>query len=215
MARSLEQNLLAWLPFDEDLLDHSTNKLQVTTHGTVLLSSGAKFDGASWLELPNIPLARRPFTVALWLLASEEKYAYALVTQPGPKLPGQYLHLHTRYGLRPYLGFHGNDLQPLPQYTFKLHTWVHLAFQYHGGRQRIYMNGKLIAERACAEYIGELRATLIGRGEEEWKCDNFSGWMKDLRIYNGALNDAQIEALARPVPPLPVLPPQKRKQKEF
>src|SRR6185295_16805922 len=79
VAELLNKNLVAWLPFDNDLLDHSSHKLTVHTMGGVSAKGGAaKFDGASWLELPHIPLNRRAFSVALWVNPSQDTGGYGL-----------------------------------------------------------------------------------------------------------------------------------------
>lgn len=215
IAQSLQQNLLAWLPFEKDLLDHSDSKLTVAMTGSVKIDAGAaRFNGYSWLELPHVPLAKRNFTVAFWMLPNVPGWM-GLVMQNGGLSTSHYLHMQTRYGQLPYFGFYNNDLQPLAKYKLNVHTWTHLVFEYNEGRQRIHLNGRLIAERPCAAYLGEQGVTWIGRGETAWKdCDHYDGWMKDLRIYNALLTDAQIEALARQIPAMPVLPARKRYQKE-
>jgi hypothetical protein len=85
--------------------------------------------------------------------------------------------------------------------------WVHLAGTYNGetGRMLLYVNGKLIGSET---HVGEIRLDpeslnrpLIIGGELNGSNINeidseFNGYIDDVRIYNRALSDKEIDALA-------------------
>ena len=85
--------------------------------------------------------------------------------------------------------------------------WVHLAGTYNGetGKMSLYVNGKLIGTKT---HVGEIRVDpeslnrplLIGgelNGPNIDEASNqFNGYVADVRIYDRALSDDQIEALA-------------------
>jgi glucose/arabinose dehydrogenase/PKD repeat protein len=74
-----------------------------------------------------------------------------------------------------------------------LHTWTHLATTYDGETLALYVNGTLVASKpqtgAAAASSGPLR---IG-GNSVWG-EYFSGLIDDVRVYNRALDPAEIEA---------------------
>ena len=88
-----------------------------------------------------------------------------------------------------------------------MEEWVHLAGAYDGetGRMSLYVNGKLIGSET---HVGEIRLdqeslnrpVVIGGELNSPSVDNasneFNGYVDDVRIYDRALSDGQIEILA-------------------
>ena len=85
--------------------------------------------------------------------------------------------------------------------------WVHLAGTYTGdtGKMSLYVNGKLIG---AMTHVGEIRLDpeslnwpLVIGGELNGAniddaSNHFIGYVGDVRIYNRALSDEEIETLA-------------------
>jgi hypothetical protein len=73
-----------------------------------------------------------------------------------------------------------------------LNTWTHLAFTYDGATMRVFVNGTQVATRtqtgAMATSTGALR---IG-GNSVWG-EYFQGLIDEVRIYNRALTQAEIQ----------------------
>jgi Concanavalin A-like lectin/glucanases superfamily len=71
--------------------------------------------------------------------------------------------------------------------------WKHIAAVRSGGELRLYIDGKLASKSTAfdpAEYdLSTGRPLRIGFGPTEY----FDGRMSDVRLYNGALSDAQIQ----------------------
>jgi hypothetical protein len=71
--------------------------------------------------------------------------------------------------------------------------WVHLAAQRKGIMMNLYVNGKHVNEASHANLNIDNEAMLkIGLGQHDY----FNGRMKDLRVHNRALDEAEIGVLA-------------------
>jgi hypothetical protein len=71
-------------------------------------------------------------------------------------------------------------------------TWTHLALTYDGAVERLYVNGIQVAETAAEAPVTTTGELQIGAETEhgEW----FSGRIDEVRIYNRALNGAEVAA---------------------
>jgi hypothetical protein len=198
---ALQQDLLAYLPMKSDLQDHSSQRLWVGVKGAVELKDGAAhFAGnGGWLELPNLPLDR-PFSISLWVNPEAAHPAYGLVEQREDDILNHHLHLMLRGSLQPHLGFYMNDaISPI---GIASPGWTHLVFQFTGTHQQIWINGRLICERAAAPYRGVKGLTRVGR-TPHWSnvpAWDFQGLMRELRIYRRALTFAEIGLLHERAP---------------
>jgi hypothetical protein len=71
-------------------------------------------------------------------------------------------------------------------------TWTHLALTYDGAKERLYVNGVQVAEtttEAPVTTTGELQI-----GAETEHAEYFSGRIDEVRIYNRALEGAEVGA---------------------
>jgi hypothetical protein len=203
---ALEEGLLVYLPMKDDLQDHSGHKRWVEVTGGVELRDGAAhFAGnGSWLELPHLPLDGRAFAVAMWVNPEAAHPAYGLVEQKGivgTEVGNRWLNLMLRKASQPCLGCWSNDaISPI---GIPSSVWTHLVFQFTGTHQQIWINGRLICERAATPYLGTKGFTRVGRcprclGFTEW---DFQGLMRELRIYGRALSFTEIVSLHDQAPP--------------
>jgi hypothetical protein len=193
---ALQQGLLVYLPMNGDLRDHSSQRLWVGVKGAVELKDGAAhFAGnGSWLELPNVPLDR-PFSISMWINPEAAHPAYGLVEQREDDLLNHHFHLLLRGSFQPHLGFYVNDaISPV---GIPSSGWTHLVFQFTGAHQQIWINGRLICERAAAPYRGVKGLTRVGR-TPHWSnvpAWDFQGLMRELRVYGRALSFTEIGLL--------------------
>lgn len=194
---AMSGHLLAHLPLLNSFRDHSHNELPVEVTGTVeITDDGARFAGDGFLTLPHLPFNERPFAVAVWIKPEGLVNGYGLLEQNAGG-DGRLLHILLRDPDRPMLAFYANDLQAMNHVTAEL-GWTHLVFQYTGTVQQIWMNGKKVAERTADAYHGKKGATFIGK-VPRWNnvtTTYYVGLMKDVRIYNMALNETQIAVLS-------------------
>jgi hypothetical protein len=76
--------------------------------------------------------------------------------------------------------------------------WTHLAFNFSGTHQQIWINGLMVVERNSDPFRGEKGETRIGKAPM-WNnvpSQCFKGEMRDLRIYDMALSPQYIRLLA-------------------
>jgi hypothetical protein len=111
-----------------------------------------------------------------------------------------------------HLGLIGDDVDlyrlPKGQDKPRAGEWVHLAGTYNGetGKMSLYVDGELIGTQT---HVGEIRldpeslnrplaigAELNGPRTDE-PTGEFDGYIRDVRIYNRALSDDEVKALAR------------------
>ncbi|HZX43039.1 MAG TPA: LamG-like jellyroll fold domain-containing protein, partial [Myxococcaceae bacterium] len=74
-----------------------------------------------------------------------------------------------------------------------LNTWVHLASTYDGNVLRLYVNGTQVSQLLVVGSISTSTGALRIGGNTVWP-EWFSGLIDEVRIYNRALTQAQIQA---------------------
>ncbi|WP_211264538.1 LamG-like jellyroll fold domain-containing protein [Gynuella sunshinyii] len=77
--------------------------------------------------------------------------------------------------------------------------WVHIAITLSGEYGRLYVNGSQVATDDSIKFapfqMGYTRQNWLGRSQ--YSSDpKYNGFLQDFRLYSGALDDAQIAALA-------------------
>ena len=91
----------------------------------------------------------------------------------------------------------GNELQP--------DTWSHLAFVHDGAKDKIFMNGALVAEKDVTGALDKTNYPL-GIGYNPISTDNyFDGVIDDVQIFNEALSDTAIADLYGEQNPEPII----------
>jgi len=195
----LEEGLALWLPLTQDLADHSGRNLHIEpVDGAVLDAEGAFLHGRrDWLEAPHVALHGRPFSITLWLRDETDEKTVGILEQFDRNRPKSHLHLMLRGNRQPYFGFYGADLfSPVGLPADR--EWVHLAFQYTGSHQEIWINGRMMCRREMTPYLGEQGVTAIGKAPR-WAnvpARDLAGHLRDLRIYQRALTNLEIGVLA-------------------
>jgi hypothetical protein len=89
-----------------------------------------------------------------------------------------------------------------------LNTWTHLAATYDGATVRLFVNGTLAASAAATGPISVSSAPLRIGGNSVWG-EYFAGTIDEVRVYNRALSQTEIQAdMNTPVtPPADTVPP--------
>ncbi len=153
-----------------------------------------KFDGVNdWISVPDsISLSLGTgFTLEAWVkpeslgpqtIISKESATgsvYNLYASDSNDLPSTSLHNGTAYQI-----LTGTSALPVNQ-------WAYLTSTYDGKKQRLFINGKLIAETAqTGAVINSMGLLRIG-GSSIWG-DFFDGYIDEVRIYNRALTQTEI-----------------------
>jgi hypothetical protein len=73
-----------------------------------------------------------------------------------------------------------------------LNTWSHLAATYDGAQIRVYVNGALAGSQAVTGAL-ETNGNAIRIGANTYAGESFQGHIDEVRIYNRALSQAEIQ----------------------
>jgi hypothetical protein len=74
-----------------------------------------------------------------------------------------------------------------------VNTWTHLAVTYDGSSVRVYMNGVLVRTKSQSGTISTSTGVLR-IGGNSISAQYFSGVIDEVRIYNRALNQTEIQS---------------------
>jgi len=74
-----------------------------------------------------------------------------------------------------------------------LNTWSHLALTYDGSTLKLYVNGQLANSRSQTGLLATSSGVLSVGSNGVWSSENFLGRMDEIRIYNRALTQQQIQ----------------------
>ncbi|MDF9844384.1 hypothetical protein M2105_005455 [Paenibacillus sp. PastF-1] len=73
--------------------------------------------------------------------------------------------------------------------------WVHVAVSLGGGKARLYVNGEQQAEANVSIKPSQIKPSLNYLGKSQFADPLFNGSLDEFRIYNYALNAAELQAL--------------------
>jgi Concanavalin A-like lectin/glucanases superfamily len=80
-----------------------------------------------------------------------------------------------------------------------VNVWAHLAVTYDGTTLRLYVNGTQVSSTARSGAIAN-SSVALGIGGDALYGQYFAGRIDDVRIYNRALTQAQVQTdMARPI----------------
>jgi chitinase len=188
--------------------DTSGHNLHGTISGGAVWTEGHTggamfFDGVNdWvrvadddrLDLPRLTMAAwiRPASAELFDAVIAKGTAvgvpYSLYSSDGARRPAA----HVTVG--------GNEREVEGPVTLPANAWTHLAASFDGARIRLYVNGVLVRTSVRAGMIDSSTGAL-GIGGNQALGHFFAGVVDDVRIYNRALLDAEVQAdMNTPVP---------------
>ena len=204
----LEQRPIAAYSFDEGsgtTLSDSIGNHDGTIEGATWTSEGKygsalEFDGED--DRVTIPDASdldltHEFTVEAWVRPDTiHNFApvIAKAEAQGERQPGYIL---AAQGWEKPTGFVTNSttasiLGAKPALTADGETWTHLAFTSDGETLKLYRDGELVATKEAVD-AGATEANLEIGAAAAWGT-HFKGAIDELRIYNEALSEGQIQA---------------------
>ncbi len=188
----------------DTVADVSGNGNDGTADGTTIVdgisSFSRSFNGSSdyvHIDDPQtIPVGNDPRTVSLWF-NSNITYGSRPVTlfQYGTSNLGQQFSLIVRSDWEPgKLYFWGHWADAVVSEVLVPNTWYHAAVSYDGTNVRMYLNGVLKSQTALGlNTVMDGNEFRIGNGT--WNGDNsyWDGEIDELKIYDSALSDQQVE----------------------
>jgi RHS repeat-associated protein len=221
---NLSDGLQLYYPFNGNANDLSGNNLNGIVHGAVpsadrfgTLNTAYHFDGLDdYIETPYVENPATGFSVSVWVKANLQflgsgNYPPSIIQNRGPLNGGGYA-----FSLSYDVGTLGawsfgldGDLIRIDKYrTFtNCNTWVHLvgtwepqgAAQFNTGQMKLYVNGSLL-NTLPYDFGGNANQPInpIGQMKIAWhEVGNsfFEGDLDEIRIYNRAINRAEVNAL--------------------
>jgi len=197
------------------LRDSSANVNNGTIVGATWTSSGHTGSALSFVPnnnvqvpaSPSLDIAGHALTIEMWANITNPTGAdYVLVNKPW-SATSQTSPFY-QYAIEYNSGAHTADLyfgdttsQVRGPFSMAAGTgtWVHIAFTYDGANVKGYVNGNLILTTPATADI-QARGNLLRIGVDGNQTQGYRGLMDDLRIYNRALSQSEIQQdMAQPV----------------
>ena len=143
-------------------------------------------------------------TLAAWVKPEQRTTQNILKKTTGTTIPNGY-ELSLSSGGIVFMRLNGNvnyRVDSIATYPFDGNTWVHIAATYDGATLKVYINGVLNNSKTASTIIAA-NSTNLGIGAEPaaTPINYFKGAIDDARIYNRALTDPEIAAIASLTPP--------------
>ena len=197
----LNQGLVAYFPFNGNANDASGNGNNGIVYGATLTTnrfgtpnSAYYFPGNNdWISVPDAPSLNltNGFTLSAWINFEVggtfgprivDKFMYSLFTEPNGG----------SRALRMYLSDQTSLMTAINVYAGQ---WYHVVGSYDLHQRKIYLNGSLVASDSCTfALIPNSLPLEIGR-KPVYGYDNFKGIIDEVRVYNRALSDSEVQQL--------------------
>jgi hypothetical protein len=84
--------------------------------------------------------------------------------------------------------------------------WYHVVGVYTGDEMKLYVNGKLVNSKSFSDGFASSGSLIIGAGKWKEINDHWGGLIDEVKVFNYALSDTEVAALAVARPPAPVHP---------
>ena len=198
---NLEQGLVAYYPFTNGSVDDfSNNGNNATNNGATTTfdrfgnyNSAYNFDGSDdYINTNIIDIFTNKISMALWFKTSGTHYPSGLLTSR--------IGYSNFSGLSAYAGpiaFHvkySGALITNNGVNYLDNGWHFCVGTYDGSMMKIYMDGVYICSNPKTGDVDDLANYLIGFDESN-NNRHFNGDIDDIRIYNRALSELEIQSL--------------------
>lgn len=202
LSGSLMNGLVGYWKFDGNADDASGNGNNGRTLGVTPIEdrfgkeNGAyRFNGSCYIEVPNSQSLRditAAITMAAWINPHELCNSWITVMQKSDRKNCQYT-----LAWKPsevVLSFTGNGRWPA-QPEFELNKWQHVTMTYDGAKVILYRDGKIVGLWPFQGKFQQNDFSLYLGYDPFGGLEYFIGDMDDVRLYNRALSDEEIQSL--------------------
>ena len=167
------------------------------------------FDDAAseYLERDSAVISGVPFSMACWFYADEGTLNKEAMSVSNKDVSNHYhrLRIHSAENVRARSQQGGNDHQAISTTTFTLNTWNHACGVWTSRNNRAaFLNGGGKGTDTGDAVPANLDRTSIGRIGDSTPGEHMSGRIAEAAIWNVALTDSEVQALASGVSPLRV-----------
>jgi hypothetical protein len=202
------QGLIAYYPFTGNGNDESGNGNNGTVFGATLTSdrfgnpnNAYSFDGNDRIDVPDDPdltISGDQFTILSWAQFSAfgvDGGYYLMGHSEGPGNTDKWIFWLANDNIKliigPTLGWISLGSAP-----FQLGNWYHVAIRKNGNELAAFVDGSPIGTNSGTFIVPDPDATFqIGTAEPDRPNRPFRGIIDDVRIYNRALDEAEIQIL--------------------
>lgn len=201
---SLTDGLVAYYPFDGDVKDYALNNdgTDNTSAGYVSgkVGSDAKdFDGNDdWINIGETLTGPSAFTLSAWIKQPSFGSFNEIAARADSDASQREYTFRTESGTSAILIYDSsNTAYKITGSSLSTNTWYHLAAIYDGVNLRLFENGSQVNSSTPSITIpdtGSGGITAIGRFGDQ-SSEHFGGSIDDLRIYDRALSQPEIQAL--------------------
>ena len=134
-------------------------------------------------------------TLEAWVYPTQKKWWRNVLIKEYSNEPVYYLFANTYYDatVTAINTGSGADTYLLGRSKLPVNAWTHLATTYDGSMQRLYVNGVEVASRARTGSIVP-SDDVLSIGGDSISGKSFKGYLDEIRIYNRALTDNEIQA---------------------
>ena len=204
----LNDGLIAYYPFNGNANDESGNENHGTVHGATLIEdrfgnadSAYHFDGTDdYISVTDSESIRSPssqWTVTAWVNNSDwfvTNYSWSVVVSKGVN-SRQYGLAYTNNGIFSVLATESNFPTVTTNFNFSLNTWYFIATLWNEGNTKVYINGESILDTNETNLsVVNHEALEIGR-DQPGSTEYMIGMIDNIRIYNRALSESEIQQL--------------------
>jgi len=204
---TISRSLVLHLPFDGNYNDISGFENHGTPNGNMgftdgMIEQGAYFDGNSYIEIQDsdsLDLSTS-FTFSVWLYKEDAGTGgWAVILSKGDTTGydwdnARYRLHHDLSGVYPEVRLVENNIGSAITTNFK--EWYHLAATWDGSHVKFYINGVLEDTKTLEGSLTDSTSKLLIGCDPPGVTEYFRGIMDDLRIYNYALSDNEIQSLS-------------------
>lgn len=208
-------SLRVWLPLRGDLCNQGLADITVTNSGATVNANGKigqcyYFDGTDdFIKLEGVELSQifsggtQPFSICMWVYNGETSANRAILFgnyTVSPATSSMFFNIELMSGSN-QVRF---DWKASPDWNagattvIPTETWTHVCCSYDGNNVYVYINGTKQATRAGALSTLNLTNAVYYLGRDaRTGATAFLGRMNDVRIYDHALSDKEVEEIAK------------------
>jgi len=222
LLADLNENLVAYFPFNGDTDDYSGNNNSGVAFGDFQyidnhkMGKAIKFNGEnSYIQIKNpLQVFDSEYTISAWVLTEGQggvifsKYSWGVpgggkgftfvfTTESGSGDPVQGTTLFTNA-----LFNEGWNPSKYPKYTLEINKFYYVSAVYNKGNMKLYVNGLIVSEKNIKHGVSLNNSfdILLGtyldqngsRVVASWRKKVFAGFIDELRIYNRSLSSTEI-----------------------
>jgi len=203
---SLTDGMVAFYPFSGNANDESGNENNGTVHGATLANdrngkpnSAYSFNGTNnYIEVPDSPDLdiTNQITICAWRYITTNSLGRLVrkINTWGPPVGGYILSGAADYiNSELQLDTHTGVIITRKESTYPLNTWGFVAMTFDGIKVTLYYNGEIIkTEDVAGHIVTNNMSLLIGASE---RVEYFAGTIDEVRIYNRALSQEEIQKI--------------------